>query len=240
MVQSSPVPVSELFHRPDQFLSSLVARIPQLATGAGLGSWQVAVVALVAGIALLLAGVRLGRVLSAIAGAALGWVMATRYPVFANLLGIPAGTAAWVVAATAGFGCAFAPALYPILMGALPGAAWGAGVGLPFLGRRWFAMVGAAAVAALICFAARRLVLALTAACSGVVLIDAALLVLAVHFPVVRAVTGRPMLLALLTVVLLVAGTASQVSHEAPGGRGSLGGSDAPRRGKRARGIEAD
>ncbi len=233
--------VSELFHRPDQFLSSLAARIPQLATAAGLGSWQVAVVALVAGIALLIAGVRLGRVLSALAGAALGWVMATRYPAFAVLLGIPPGTAAWVVAATAGFASAFAPGLYPILLGALPGAAWGAGLGLPFLGRRWLAIVGAGAVAALICFAARRLVLALTAACSGVVLIDAALLVLAVQFPVVHAVTRRPMVLALLTAVLLVAGTASQLSYEAPGGRGLLGGAEAPgRRGKRGRGIDAD
>lgn len=216
MVQSVLVSVSELFHRLGEYLSYLFVHVPRLATEAGLGSWQVAAVALLVGLALLLIGVRLGPLLSGVAGGAVGWFVATRYPALGAAWGLPAGAAVWVLTLVAGLACAFAPVLYPILLGALPGAAWGAGV--PVMGKAWLGVVGGALVLGAVCFAARRIVLALTAAIPGVFLIDAAILVLALRFPALTAVTKRPTLFAALTAILLVAGTAAQVSTQPSGG----------------------
>jgi hypothetical protein len=210
------VSVSELSQRIGEYLSYLLVRVPQLAAETGLGAWPIAAVSLLVGVALLVGGVRLGPLLSGVAGATVGWVVASHHPGLAGL--IPAGAGVWLAASVAGLACAFVPVLYPILLGVLPGASWG--LAFPVAGRAWLGAVCAALVAGALCFVARRVILALTAAIPGVALIDAALLVVAGRFHPLTAVTGRPMLLAIVSAVLLVAGTAVQVSIQPAGRRG--------------------
>jgi hypothetical protein len=211
------VSVSELFHRWGEVLARLLVRIPQMAADAGLGAWPIAALALLAGVALLLIGVRLGPLLSGIAGALVGWVIATRFPSLGSSWGIPPATERWVVTAVAGLACAFAPPIYPFLLGVLPGAALGGTV--PVAGHAWLGAAAGALVAGALCYAARRIIFAATAAIPGALLVDASLLVLAGHFRFLTTVTARPMLLAALTAVLIVAGTAAQVSSQGPAGR---------------------
>src|SRR5215212_3306008 len=95
---------------------ALAGRVPDVAQRLAAGSWPAIALATALGLALLLAGARLGRILSAAAGGLVGFVLGTT---LGRVVGGPVGpsTWAWAVAATLGVGSALAPSFYPTALG---------------------------------------------------------------------------------------------------------------------------
>ncbi len=196
------------------------ARVPAAAAAVGSSSWPLAALAAVLGIALLVAGVRLGRLLSATGGGLVGWLAATALgPIGVGSL--PPSAAGWAAAAVLGLASGFAPELYPLALGVVPGAM--IGLQVPLGGRPWVGAAVGGALCALVLVAVRRLVLAGTAAAIGAALVGASMLALSGHFPALAAVAQRPLLLVGVCAVLAVAGTAYQIDGQARTGRAGAG-----------------
>jgi hypothetical protein len=186
----------------------LASRVPELARSLGAGSWPAVVLAGAAGLALLVAGARLGRFLAAAGGALVGWLVG-------GLLApavhgwMPAWVPAWVAAAVLGLVSLLAPDVYPITLGLVPGALLG--VRLPLADKPWVGGFSGGLALGLVALWLRRLVLAGTAAVAGAVLAVASLLALSRQVPALLVLARRPMLLTGLAALLAVAGTAFQL-----------------------------
>jgi hypothetical protein len=202
--------MSGVFAVPQEWLAvaeRLAARVPELARALGAGSWPAAALAGAAGLALLMAGVRLGRLLAAAGGAFVGWFAGGLLAVAVSGW-VPAWLPAWVAAAVLGLMSFLAPDVYPIALGLFPGALLGARV--PIANKAWLSVLGGLALALLALWLSR-FVLAVTAALAGAVLVVASLLALSLHVPALLVLARSPMLLAGLAALLAVAGTAFQL-----------------------------
>jgi hypothetical protein len=198
----------------------LALRLPELASLLGVGSWPVALLVGLAGLALLLAGLRLGRFLAAGAGALLGyWLGALGAPLASAWL--PGWLPAWIGAALLGAGSFFEPEVYPAVLGLVPGALLGLRV--PIAGKAWVGAVAGGAVLALAAVALRRVVLAATAAGGGAILLLAALLGVSRRSLSLGGLWQRPALVAGVVGVLTVAGAALQLWRGAGRARGGGG-----------------
>lgn len=198
-------------------LTEAAARLPALAAGVGASSWPLAALGLLLGLALLVAGARLGRILAATGGALVGWLAAGALGgPEAAAPGFSPATVAWGAAGVLGVACALAPAVYPLVLGIVPGALLGFQV--PLGGRPWVGAAAGAVVLALFGLLVRRIVLAATAAISGAALLGASLLALAARFPALGILSQRPLLLAGACAVLAVAGTAFQLETQTRAG----------------------
>lgn len=185
----------------------LASRFP--AVTAHLASWPAALLAGLAGLALLVAGIRLGRVLAAGGSAAIGFLAGLALAPRFDLWNLPAETPAFAAAAVLGLLALASPELYPVLLGLVPGALLGARATVA--GSAWLgAAAGGLALAALAVLL-RRIVLAATAATAGAALVVAALLAISRMVPALAFFGQRPTLLAGFAVLLAVAGTAFQV-----------------------------
>jgi len=194
---------------------ALAARLPELARALARGSWPAVALAAAAGVVLLAAGARLGRVLAAAGGALVGWIAGSlAAPAVHGWL--PAWFPPWVGAAALGLSSALAPEVYPVALGLVAGALLGSKV--PLAGRGWLGAGVGGVVLALLGAALRRLVMAATAAIAGAVLVAAALLASAGRFPALAVLADRPVVLAGLAALLVVAGTAFQLGAGPPSG----------------------
>jgi hypothetical protein len=194
----------------------IVGRVPDLVAATGSWSWAVGIVAALGGVGLLLAGARLGPVLTGIGGALVGWLAGVHVATLAELKAVPIPTIGWAVAASLGLLSVFLPAAYPALLGAVAGALLG--LRAPLGGSAW---IGAAAGALLLgCLALllRRVVVAGTAAVAGAVLLVAGVVALSLSTPALSGVTHRPVLLTGFGALLAVAGTAFQAATQGGGG----------------------
>lgn len=186
----------------------LAMRAPELARHLTAGSWPAEILAALAGVALLVAGARLGRFLACAAGALVGWVAGgLAAPDVHGWL--PAWLPPWIGAATFGLGSLLAPALYPVALGLVPGLL--IGLRTPLGGRPWAGALAGGVALALLALWLRRLVLAVTAAVAGAILVSLALLAASRQVPALLPLAHRPALLAALTATLAVAGTAYQL-----------------------------
>ena len=193
----------------------LAMRAPHLAAILAAGSWPAAALTGVAGLALLVAGVRLGRFLTCAGGALVGWVAGGFLaPVVRGWL--PEWLPAWIAASMLGLASLLAPGLYPLAVGALPGVLLG--LRIPIGGKDWLGGLAGGLALALLASWLRRFVLAATAAVAGALLVVLALLALSHQVPALLALARRPMLLAGLAAVLAVAGAAYQLGAGADGG----------------------
>lgn len=186
----------------------LAMRAPYLAGAVAAGGWPAEALVGVAGLALLAAGARVGRLIACAGGALIGWVaggLAVPY-----LHGwLPGWLPPRVGAAALGLGSLLAPTLYPFTLGLVPGILLGLRVaigGTPWAG----ALAGGVGLAVLAVWL-RRFVLAATAACAGAILVALVLLALGRHVPALLPLARRPMLLAAVTGALALAGTAYQL-----------------------------
>ena len=187
----------------------LAARLPQTATSLTRGSWPAAILALALGLALLVAGIRLGRVLTAAGAAAVGWLAGSLLVPSFQLWNLPPATPAWAAAITLGVLALGAPDLYPLVLGGIPGALLGMRVAVA--GKAWVGALAGAVVLALLAVWLRRLVLAATGAVAGSVLVVAALIALSAGVPRLAALAHRPLVAAAVAGVLAIAGTAYQL-----------------------------
>jgi hypothetical protein len=190
---------------------ALAGRLPDVAGRIAAGSWPAMLLATALGLALLVSGWRLGRVLSALAAGLLGYVVGGT---LATALGAPLGppTWSWVVAGVLGLAAAFAPAVYPAALGAAAGALLGARV--PIAGRVALGAIAGGAAGAALALLLRRLVLAATGAAAGAALLSAVLLAVASRYPSLAILRERPVLLAAAGALLFVAGTAFQLGAD--------------------------
>lgn len=179
---------------------------------------------LAAGLFVLLAGARWRQPVSAAGGAAAGALAGVAA---AGLLGLSPSLCAPLGAALLGGGALLAPALFPFAVGAIPGAFLGARhdlVGHPAGG----AALGVLLLGGLAILAARPLA-ALLAGLAGAALLGAGLLGLDRHWTPLAEITGRPIVLAAVLLVLAVAGAAAQVgSAWGSGGRKRAGRAERP------------
>lgn len=187
----------------------LALRLPELAAAVTRGSWPAAVVVLVLGAALLVAGCRLGRVLAAAASAGVGWLAGARFFPNFELWNLPPATPSWVGALVLGVTALGAPELYPLVVGGVPGFLLGMHVSVA--GRSWLGGAVGAVALALLALWLRRLVLAATAACAGAALVVAALATLAARVDRLAPLAQRPLVLAVAAAVLAIAGTGYQL-----------------------------
>ncbi len=186
---------------------SLVARAPELSAWAGAGSWPAAAGAVLAGLLLLVAGIRVPRLIAFLGGAAVGWLLgASLAPALHGVAGATAvsGAAALIVA----LGALAGPPLYPAILGALPGALLGGQ--LTLMGQPAFGAAAGALALGLAGYLLRRLVLAATASAVGTILVCGALLALSPRLPQLGVLAHRPLALLAVAGVLFVAGTAFQ------------------------------
>jgi hypothetical protein len=201
----------------------LGARLPELAELLRAGSWPLALLAGVVGLALLVAGARAPRVVSAGGGAIIGWALGGLIaPAVAGWA--PAWAACAGAAGVLGTLSALAPEVYPIAFGFALGALLGARVHVG--GSPWIGGAACGALVAVVAVVLRRTVVALTAAVVGAVLVAAALLAGSVRLPALAVLAQRPVLLAALTALLSVSGTAFQLGRS---GRGGPSRRDGPR-----------
>jgi hypothetical protein len=193
-------------------------RAPEAAGSLAAGSWPAEVLAASAGLALLVAGARLGRFLACAGGALIGWVggglLAPQLHAW-----LPGWLPPWVGAAMLGFGSLLAPWLYPLSLGLLPGVLLG--LRAPVAGRNWLGGTAGGLALGLLALWLRRLVLAATAALAGAVLVSLALVAASRQIPALETLARRPALLLGLAATLVVAGTAYQFGAGVErGGRG--------------------
>ncbi len=186
----------------------LASRFP--AAAAHLDSWPAALLAGLAGVALLVAGIRLGRVLAAGGSAVVGYLAGMALAPGFTLWDLPAATPGFVAAGVLGLLGLASPELYPVLLGLVPGALLGARISLA--GSAWMGAAAGGLVLALLAVLLRRIVLAATAAAAGAALVAAALLALSQLVPSLAVLGQRPTLLAGFAALLAVASTAFQVS----------------------------
>ncbi len=199
---------------------ALAANAPELARALAAGSWPAEGLATLAGLALLVAGARLGRVLACGGGSLVGWLAGSL--VAPHVHGwLPATLPPWIGVAMLGLGSLLAPALYPIALGLLPGLLLGFQV--PIGDRAWVGAVAGGAALALLALWLRRLVLAATAAVAGAILVSLALLAATRQVPSLLPLARSPSLLAVIAAALAVAGTAYQLGAgvERKGRRGA-------------------
>jgi hypothetical protein len=187
---------------------ALAGRLPEAAHRIAAGSWPAILLAAALGLALLLAGSRLGRILSAAAAALVGFFVGGAV---ARAIGGPFGpsTWAWAVAAALAVATALAPAVYPAALGAVGGALLGAE--FPIAGRAMLGGAVGALAGVVVALLLRRLVVAGTAAAAGATLLAAVLLALATRYPALAILRERPVLLAAAGALLFVSGTAFQL-----------------------------
>jgi hypothetical protein len=203
----------------------LAGRLPELAAVLRGGGWPALAAALAAGIALLVAGARLGRLLAAAGAALMGWwVGGMLAPAVHGW--VPASLPAWVAAAVLGLSALMSPVVYPVVLGLAPGALLGMHVAVA--GKAWLGGLAGGIVLALLAVLLRRLVVAATAATVGAALVAAGLLALAARWPALDPLARRPILLLGLAAVLAVAGTAFQL------------GAGVERAGRARRGVEPE
>ncbi|HUK65258.1 MAG TPA: hypothetical protein VLV17_00415 [Anaeromyxobacteraceae bacterium] len=188
----------------------VLAKVPVWAASLEPGSWPLAAVIGLAGLGLLLAGLRLGRVVTALGGAILGWLLGGMLaPLTAEFM--PERFASMSIAILLGVCSALAPALYPIALGATCGALLGTRVpiaGSSLLGSLVFGVFGLA-----LALVARRVVLAATAAVAGAILVSVAALAVSGRVGLVAELARRPLVLGCAAAVLAVAGAAFQLGH---------------------------
>lgn len=198
----------------------LAGRAPELARSLAEGSWPAGALAAVAGLALLVAGARLGRFLACAGGAAVGWIAGGLVAPVAHGW-VPASLSSWTGAGVLGVACLLAPTLYPLALGVVPGLLLGSR--LPVGGRAWVGGLGGGLALALLLAWLRRLVFAATAAVAGAAPVSLALLALAHPVPALLPLARRPWLVAGLAATLAIAGTAYQLGAGAArrGGRGA-------------------
>jgi hypothetical protein len=187
----------------------LAGRLPEAAVVLTRGSWPAAVIALALGLALLIAGARLGRVLAAAGAAAVGWLAGSLLVTSFRTWNLPPSTPAWAAALVFGVLALGAPELYPVVLGIIPG--WLLGTQVAVAGKAWLGGLAGAVVLALLLLWLRRLVLAGSAAAAGAVLTVMALVALSTRVPRLAALAHRPLVLAAVAGVLAVAGTAYQL-----------------------------
>ncbi len=192
----------------------VLAHVPDVATALGAGAWPLAVLVGVLGLTLLLAGVRLGRLLSALGGAAVGLLGGLPLAALAAAHGAPGWLPSWVAAAVLGAASYFAPEVYPVVLGLVPGAL--VGMRVPVGDKAWLGPVVGGLVLGVLGLLLRRVVLAATAACLGAILLCMATLALARQVPALAPLTQRPMLLAGVAAILAVAGTGFQSGRGSP------------------------
>jgi hypothetical protein len=186
----------------------LAMRAPELARVLAGGSWPAAALAAATGLALLVAGARLGRFLACGGGALVGWVAGGLLaPVVRGWL--PVWLPPWAGAVTLGLASLLGPTSYPSALGALPGVLLG--LRIPVAGREWLGGLFGALVLALLALSLRRFVLAATAAVAGALLLVLASLALSHQVPALLALARRPLLLGGLAATLAVAGTVYQL-----------------------------
>jgi hypothetical protein len=186
----------------------LASRAPELARALASGSWPAEGLAALAGLALLVAGARLGRILACGGGAVVGWLAGAL--VAPHLHGwLPATLPPWIGVAALGLGSLLAPALYPLALGLLPGLLLG--FQMPIGDRAWAGALAGGVALALLAIWLRRFVLAATAAVAGAVLVSLALLAATRQVPALLPLARSPSVLALVGATLAVAGTAYQL-----------------------------
>ena len=186
----------------------LAGRFPSAA--AQLDSWPAALLVGLAGVALLIAGIRLGRILAAGGSAAIGYLAGLALAPGFDLWNLPAATPAFAAAAVLGLLALASPELYPVMLGLVPGALLGSRISLA--GSAWLGAAAGGLVLALLAVLLRRIVLAATAAAAGAALVATALLALSRLSPALAMLGQRPKMVAGLAVLLAVASTAFQVS----------------------------
>ncbi len=186
----------------------LTERLPDLAELVGAGGWPVGVLAMAVGLALLAAGARLGRILTAAGGALVGfWVfglLGSAFPAW-----VPAVVPGLVGAGVLGFSSFMSPIVYPVVLGLVPGVLLGMHVAVA--GKAWLGGVAGGVVLALAGAVLRRVVVAATAAVAGAALVAGGLLSLAVKVPALDFFARRQVILLVVAAVLAVAGTAFQL-----------------------------
>jgi hypothetical protein len=187
----------------------LAALLPRAAASLTRGSWPAAVVMLGLGVALLVAGARLGRVLAAAGAAGVGWLAGSLLTPSFQLWNLPPETPAWAAALMLGVLALGAPEVFSVALGAIPGALLGMQVAVA--GRAWVGGFAGAVVLALVALWLRKLVLAATAAGAGAALVLVALVALSARVPRLAALAQRPLLVAATAGVLAVAGAAYQL-----------------------------
>jgi hypothetical protein len=180
------------------------------AAAAHLASWPAALLAGLAGLALLVAGIRLGRVLAAGGSAVVGYLAGLALVPSFSLWTLPAETPAFAAAAVLGLLALASPELYPVLLGLVPGALLG--IRAPVAGSAWLGAAAGGLVLAALAVLLRRIVLAATAATAGAALVAVALLALSHMVPALAFLGQRPALLAGFAVLLAVVSATFQVS----------------------------
>jgi hypothetical protein len=206
-----PAPLAAAAARLGEAVAALAAAAAALRP---FGTWGGALVA-AAGIAGLTIGARHARVLGVWGGAAAGALAAAALhrPIQAHV-GFSASLAQWASAALVAAGCGLFPGAFPLVAGALPGAAIGVEVplgGEPALGAAAGALAGAIAGVA-----APRLVGAAFASFVGAaVTVLGASAALATN-PLARELAARPFALGGVAIVLAIAGTAFQAARPPP------------------------
>jgi hypothetical protein len=208
----------------------LAARLPELAALLRSGGWPALALALAGGLALLVAGARLGRILTAAGGVLMGfWAGGLLGPAVRGW--VPDAVLGWVGAGVIGLASFMSPIVYPIMLGLVPGVLLGVHVAVA--GKAWLGGVAGGVVLALAGAALRRAVVAASAAVAGAALVAAGLLALAGKVPALDVLARRPVILLGVAAVLAVAGTAFQLGAGAeraggPRNRVEPGGSPPP------------
>src|SRR6266702_3919887 len=134
----------------------LASRFP--AVTVHLASWPAALLAGLAGLTLLVAGIRLGRVLAAGGAAAVGFLAGLALAPSFDLWNLPAETPAFAAAAVLGLLALASPELYPVLLGLVPGALLGARATVA--GSAWIGAVAGGLALAALAVLLRRIILA--------------------------------------------------------------------------------
>ncbi|HTT72127.1 MAG TPA: hypothetical protein VMG32_12965 [Anaeromyxobacteraceae bacterium] len=193
----------------------ILAAVPVAATRLEPGSWPLAAVVALAGLTLLLGGLRIGRVVAVLGGAVLGYFLGSLLAPVGRAF-LPEDLPPWLGAGALGAASAFFPVLYPLALGAAAGILAGAKaqvVGGVLLSALGFGVVGVA-----VALLARRVVVAATAALAGALLVATAGLALYGRVGVVADLAREPLVLGGVLAVLVVAGTAFQLGRGPPAG----------------------
>ena len=186
----------------------LAARLPELAALLRGGGWPGIALALAGGLALLVAGWRLGRTLSAAGGVLMGfWAGGLLGPAVRGW--VPDAVPGWVGAGVIGLASFMSPIVYPVVLGLVPGVLLGMHVAVA--GKAWLGGVAGGVVLALAGAVLRRVVVAATAAVAGAALVAGGLLSLAGKVPALDVFVRRQVILLVVAAVLAVAGTAFQL-----------------------------
>lgn len=201
----------QLLRRGVELAVGLAGRVPAMGARLEPGSWPLATVVGLGGLALLFGGLRLRRLVAPFGGALLGWGLgALAAPATSGWL--PPAVPPWVGLAAVGVASAIGPDVYPVALGLAAGAIVGREV--PVADRAWLGALGGAVILGLVALALRRVVLAATAAITGAAALAAVAVALSGRVEVLGMLTRRPVALAGAAAVLAVAGTAFQLGRD--------------------------